>query len=284
LSNQSRRTPAVAGVFYPSDKAELNYLLELSFKDKLFGPGELPSYSQTSSEKIFGIISPHAGYIYSGAVAANAYYKTSQTAFENVIMIGPNHYGIGPGLATVKAGEWETPLGLVGVESDLANRISETAGILEFDEIAHSRDHCLEVQLPFLQYSKTSQFKIVPIIMIMQDIDTALKLGNSIARASRVDNVMLIASSDFTHYEPNEDAHRKDSELIESILSLDISEFYATLERLNVSACGYGAIASVMVSAKAFGATKGHLLKYATSGDVRGDKASVVGYASIIFT
>jgi AmmeMemoRadiSam system protein B len=284
LSNRSRRTPAVAGVFYPSDKAELSHLLELSFKDKLFGPGEIPSYSQSSGEKIFGIVSPHAGYIYSGAVAANAYYKISQMTFDSVIMIGPNHYGIGPGLATVKAGEWETPLGLVGVESDLANRISETAGILDFDEVAHSRDHCLEVQLPFLQYSKTSQFKIVPIIMIIQDIDTAIKLGDSIARASRAGNVMLIASSDFTHYEPNEDAHLKDSELIESILSLDVSEFYATLERMNVSACGYGAIASVMVSAKALGATKGLLLRYATSGDVRGDKASVVGYASIIFT
>jgi AmmeMemoRadiSam system protein B len=122
--------------------------------------------------------------------------------------------------------------------------------------------------------------------MIMQDIETALKLGDSIARVTRTrtNEVMLIASSDFTHYEPNEDAHRKDSELIDAILSLDVSKFYDTLERLNVTACGFGAIAAVMISVKALGATRGQLLRYATSGDVRGDTTSVVGYASIIFT
>lgn len=287
MSIRNRRSPAVAGVFYPSKKDELYDILGLSFKDERFGPGEIPpDKSQSDTKKIFGIVSPHAGYIYSGAVAANAYYKISTNRFDSVIMIGPNHYGIGPGLATVKNGEWETPLGLVGIDSDLANRISEDAEILDFDELAHSRDHCLEVQLPFLQYTKTTQFKIAPIIMIMQDIETALKLGNSIARVTRTrtNEVMLIASSDFTHYESNEDAHRKDSELIDSILSLDVSKFYDTLERLNVTACGFGAIAAVMISVKALGATRGQLLKYATSGDVRGDTTSVVGYASIIFT
>jgi MEMO1 family protein len=286
VSNRNRRSPAVAGVFYPSKKDELYHLLELSFKDKRFGPGEIPpDKSQSSTKKIFGIVSPHAGYIYSGSVAANAYYKISTNRFNSVIMIGPNHYGIGPGLATLKDGEWETPLGFVGVDSDLANGISEDVEALDFDELAHSRDHCLEVQLPFLQYIKTTQFKITPIIMIMQDIETALKLGNSIARVTRTRNneVVLIASSDFTHYESNEDAHRKDSQLIDSILSLDISAFYDTLERLNVTACGFGAIAAVMTAVKALGATRGRLLKYATSGDVRGDKTSVVGYASIIF-
>ncbi len=283
MTNRNRRLPAVAGVFYPSDKNELCHLLELSFKDEQFGPGEILPNSQSSTKRIFGIISPHAGYIYSGAVAANAYYKISNSSFESVIMIGPNHYGIGARLATVNSGDWETPLGTVGIDSDLANSISEDAGILDLDEVAHSRDHCLEVQLPFLQYIKTSQFKIVPIIMIMQDLDTASKLGDSIARVNKSNGAMLIASSDFTHYEPNKDAHMKDSELIESILALDVTEFYATLERLSVTACGYGAIASVMISAKALGATKGQLLRYATSGDIRGDTRSVVGYASIIF-
>lgn len=287
MSNRNRRSPAVAGVFYPSKKDELYHLLEHSFKDERFGPGEIPpDKSQTSTKKIFGIVSPHAGYIYSGSVAANAYYKISTTGFNSVIMLGPNHYGIGPGLATSKDGEWETPLGFVGVDSDLANSISEDVEMLDFDELAHSRDHCLEVQLPFLQYIKTTQFKIAPIIMIRQDIETASNLGNSIARVTgtRTNEVMLIASSDFTHYESNEDAHRKDSELIDSILSLDISAFYDTLERLNVTACGFGAIAAVMTSVKALGATRGQLLRYATSGDIRGDKTSVVGYASIIFT
>ena len=280
----NRRAPAVAGVFYPSAADELNQLIELSFKERRFGPGDLPPSKELSRRRIYGIISPHAGYIYSGAVAANGYYETSSMNFDRVVIIGPNHYGIGTGLATVRDGIWETPLGQVEIDTELASRISENSGILDFDDLAHSRDHCLEVQLPFLQYIKKNQFKLVPIIMIMQDKVTASEIGESIADSTRALNALLIASSDFTHYEPNSEAHRKDRELIEAILSLDISIFYTTLERLNVSACGYGAIASIMTAAKALGATKGELLRYATSGDMIGDTNNVVGYESIIFT
>ncbi|MGA9150152.1 MAG: MEMO1 family protein [Candidatus Nitrosopolaris sp.] len=280
----NRRAPAVAGIFYPSDARELYQLIELSFKEQRFGPGHLPPSEEFNRRRIYGIVSPHAGYVYSGAVAANGYYETSSMNFDRIVMIGPNHYGIGTGLATVRNGIWETPLGEVEVDSEMASQIAENSGILDFDELAHSRDHCLEVQLPFLQYIKKNQFKIVPIIMIMQDKVTASEIGESIASSTRNLNTLLIASSDFTHYEPNGEAHRKDDELIKAILSLDISNFYTTFERLNVSACGYGAIASIMTAAKALGATKGELLRYATSGDVMGDTNNVVGYASIIFT
>lgn len=280
----NRRAPAVAGIFYPSNARELYQLIELSFKEQRFGPGHLPPSEEFSRQRIYGIVSPHAGYVYSGAVAANGYYETSSMNFDRIVMIGPNHYGIGTGLATVRNGIWETPLGEVEVDSELASQIAENSGILDFDELAHSRDHCLEVQLPFLQYIKKNQFKIVPIIMIMQDKVTASEIGESIASSTRNLNTLLIASSDFTHYEPNDEAHRKDGELIKAILTLDISNFYTTFERLNVSACGYGAIASIMTAAKSLGATKGELLRYATSGDVMGDINNVVGYASIIFT
>jgi MEMO1 family protein len=284
LIKGNRRAPAVAGIFYPSDARELYRLIELSFKEQRFGPGHLPPSGEFNRRRIYGIVSPHAGYVYSGAVAANGYYETSSMNFDRIVMIGPNHYGIGTGLATVRNGIWETPLGEVEVDSELASQIAENSGILDFDELAHSRDHCLEVQLPFLQYIKKNQFKIVPIIMIMQDKVTASEIGESIASSTRNLNTLVIASSDFTHYEPNDEAHRKDDELIKAILSLDISNFYTTFERLNVSACGYGAIASIMTAAKALGATKGELLRYATSGDVMGDTNNVVGYASIIFT
>jgi MEMO1 family protein len=284
LIRGNRRAPAVAGLFYPSGADELNQLIELSFKERRFGPGDLPPSKELRRRRIYGIVSPHAGYIYSGAVAANGYYETSSMNFDRVVMIGPNHYGIGTGLATVRDGIWETPLGQVEIDTELASRISENSGILDFDDLAHSRDHCLEVQLPFLQYIKKNQFKVVPIIMIIQDKGTASEIGESIADSTRTLNALLIASSDFTHYEPNSAAHRKDRELIEAILSLDTSIFYTTLERLNVSACGYGAIASIMTAAKALGATKGELLRYATSGDIVGDTNNVVGYASIIFT
>jgi AmmeMemoRadiSam system protein B len=284
LIKGNRRAPAVAGIFYPSSAHELNQVIESSFKEQRFGPGHLPETKEFNRRRIYGIVSPHAGYVYSGAVAANGYYETSSMNFDRVVMLGPNHYGIGTGLATVRSGLWETPLGQVEIDSELASKIAENSGILDFDDLAHSRDHCLEVQLPFLQYIKKNQFKIVPIIMIMQDRVTASEIGESIACSTRNLNTLLIASSDFTHYEPNDEAHRKDKELINAILSLDISVFYTTFERLNVSACGYGAIASIMTAAKALGATKGELLRYATSGDIMGDTNNVVGYASIIFT
>jgi AmmeMemoRadiSam system protein B len=118
----------------------------------------------------------------------------------------------------------------------------------------------------------------------MQDKETAVDVGKAIAGVAEDKNALLIASSDFTHYEPNEQAHKKDGELIKTILELDVSKYYTVLERLNVTACGYGAIASIMTAAKILGARKGELLKYATSGDIAGDKSSVVGYGSILFT
>jgi hypothetical protein len=279
-----KRPPAVAGMFYPDNPKELRNTIDQSFRNQRFGPGRAPP-SSGGKRRIYGIVSPHAGYVYSGAVAANGFYEASSVDFQNVIMVGPNHYGIGSGVATMKGGIWETPLGEVPVNSDLATQVASKSGITDFDNDAHSRDHCLEVQLPFLQYIKAG-FGIVPVILRMQDIDTAFDLGKAIADtiAEDIDTTLLIASSDFTHYEPNSEAHRKDAELIKAILTLDINKFYAVLERLDVSACGYGAIASIMVAARNLGATKGELLKYATSGDVTGDGSAVVGYSSIVFT
>jgi AmmeMemoRadiSam system protein B len=186
----------------------------------------------------------------------------------------------------MKNGTWKTPLGEVQVNSQLAEKIAARSPALDFDDYAHSRDHCLEVQLPFLQYIK-QDFKIVPIVLISQRSDTAFDLGNAISETIREKNTLestiLLASSDFTHYEPDREAHRKDGELIKTIVSLDVNKFYAVLERLNVSACGYGAIATMMVAARNLGATRGELLKYATSGDVTGDTSAVVGYSSIVF-
>jgi AmmeMemoRadiSam system protein B len=271
-------------MFYPDNPRELRGLIDQSFRDQRFGPGKSPPSS--GKRKIYGIVSPHAGYVYSGAVAAHGYYEASSADFKDVVMVGPNHYGIGSWVAAMKEGEWETPLGEVLVNSKLANEIASRSSILDFDDFAHSRDHSLEVQLPFLQSIK-QDFRIVPIVLVSQRSDTAYDLGNAISETiveeGRIDSTLLIASSDFTHYEPNSEAHRKDGELIKTILALDVNRFYAVLERLDVSACGYGAIATIMVAAKNLGATRGELLKYATSGDVTGDTDAVVGYSSIVF-
>ena len=277
------RPPAVSGIFYPSNPFELQKSIEQSFLNMNFGPGKMPP--SLNRKKIYGIISPHAGYAYSGSVAANGYYQVSNMNYETVIMAGPNHYGIGSGVATMRQALWKTPLGDVEVNTDFADTISKNT-VIDMDDFSHIRDHCLEVQLPFLQsIRKDDTFRIVPIIMNLQDIETAKDVGRTIAQAitSSSTKALLIASSDFTHYEPNEEAHRKDIELIDTILSLDVSSFYAVLERLDISACGYGAIASIMIAVKELGASKAELLKYATSGDITGDNSSVVGYASIVF-
>lgn len=277
------RPPAVSGIFYPSNPFELQKSIEQSFLNMNFGPGKMPP--SLDRKKIYGIISPHAGYAYSGSVAANGYYQVSNMNYETVIMTGPNHYGIGSGVATMRQSLWKTPLGDVEVNTDFADIISKNT-VIDMDDFSHIRDHCLEVQLPFLQcIRKHDTFRIVPIIMNLQDIETAKDVGKTIAQAitSASTKALLIASSDFTHYEPNKEAHRKDLELIDTILSLDVSSFYAVLERLDISACGYGAIASIMIAVKELGASKAELLKYATSGDITGDISSVVGYASIVF-
>lgn len=270
-------------MFYPDNPRDLQLAIDSSFRDSHFGPGKTPPSPTT--RKIYGMVSPHAGYMYSGSVAANGYFEISSLDFHDVVMVGPNHYGIGKGVAIMREGIWETPLGQVNINSALADEIAKKSSTSDFSDFSHSRDHCLEVQLPFLQYIR-KDVRIVPIILILQDVDTAFDLGNAIAEAvaqSEPENILLIASSDLTHYEPNADAHKKDGELIKAIQSLDVYKFYTVLERLDVSACGYGAIASIMVAAKNLGATRGELLRYATSGDVTGDKGAVVGYSSIVF-
>ena len=280
-----RRKPSVSGIFYSSNKEQLVGELKGCFANKIFGPGRLPPSDEV--RKIYGIVSPHAGYLYSGGVAANGYYSISSSKFNNVVLVGPNHYGLGSSVATTMNGIWESPIGDVMVNPQVAKDIASRATSMDFDEFAHSRDHCLEVQIPFLLYT-TEKFAIVPIILTNQEEYLAFELGSAISDtvnewSSKGEEFMLIASSDFTHYESNSEAHRKDSQLIKSILSLDISAFYYTLREYNVSACGYGAIATVMVAAKNLGATRGELIRYATSGDVTGDKSSVVGYSSILF-
>lgn len=282
-STQKKRPPAVAGMFYPDSPRELKFLIDQCFRNSPYGPGRSPP--ATSKRTIYGIVSPHAGYVYSGSIAANGFYEVSSSDFQHIVMVGPNHYGLGSGVATMREGVWETPLGNVEVSSELSMEISNRSGITDFDDFAHSKDHCLEVQLPFLQYTK-QDFKIVPIVLMMQDIETAFDLGKAIADSvnnQNFESTLLIASSDLTHYEPNAEAHRKDGELIKTMLALDVHKFYAVLERLDVSACGYGAIASIMIAAKSLGATRGELLRYATSGDVTGDTSAVVGYSSIVF-
>lgn len=274
------RTPAVAGMFYPNEKKELKKVIKECFLHN-FGPGKIPP--SNIKKKIFGVICPHAGYVYSGPIACNSFYEISSDLPNLFIIIGPNHWGIGSSVATMTDTKWETPLGEVEVDSEIAEEISKLTDVIEIDNFSHSREHSLEVQIPILQ-EIAANFKIVPIALINQSKEIAIKVGIAVAKIAQKNKVMIIGSSDFTHYESNEFAYEQDAALIEPILELDVDRFYDILHKKDISACGYGAIASTMIACKEIGATKGELLKYATSGDISGDKSSVVGYGSIIFT
>jgi AmmeMemoRadiSam system protein B len=274
------RTPAVAGMFYPSEKSELKRSIKECFLHE-FGPGNIPP--SKNEKKIFGVICPHAGYMYSGPIACHSFYAVSSDLPELFIIVGPNHWGIGSSVATMKDCKWSTPLGEIEVDSKIAEEITHLSSTIKIDYLSHVREHSLEVQIPILQ-EMYSNFKILPISLIDQDKETAKHVGLTIAKIIEKKRAVIIGSSDFTHYEKNEFAHQQDMALIEPILELDVEEFYAVLENKNVTACGYGAIASTMIACKEMGATKGKLLKYATSGDVTGDTDSVVGYGSIVFT
>ena len=274
------RTPAVSGTFYPDDQQELKSLIHDCFTHQI-GPGKIPPTN--SDQKIYGVICPHAGFVYSGPVACHSFYSISSSTSKLAIITGPNHYGIGQNIASMIDTSWETPLGLMEVDSESALELKEGLDILELDSFSHSKEHSIEVQVPMLQEIFSHEMKILPVSLINQEQQTATKVGSAIAKIAHKKDALLIGSSDFTHYEENEFAHRQDLALIEPILKLDVDEFYKILYERKVTACGFGAIASTMTACKELGATEGKLLKYATSGDVSGDKSSVVGYASIIF-
>lgn len=272
------RTPAVAGAFYPDNKEKLKDSIRNCFLHEL-GPGKIPP---SCGEKILGAICPHAGYMYSGPVACHSFYAMSSSAPELFIIVGPNHWSLGRDFATASDCTWSTPLGEVKVDTTVARRLSEISCI-KADLFSHTKEHSIEVMLPILQ-EFFEDFEIVPISLISQDIESASAVGTAMADVAKTRDTTIIGSSDFTHYEPNDFAHKQDRALIEPILRLDVDEFYDILDKKKVSACGYGAIASTMIACKKLGASKGRLLRYATSGDVTGDTNSVVGYASIIFT
>ncbi len=276
------RRAAVAGAFYPADPGELKELIKASYLHPI-GPRSEPPPDYFSAGVVSGV-SPHAGYIYSGPVAAHTYLHVSSLRNPKlVVIVAPNHYGMGSGVATFREGLWETPLGRVPVDEEAARKIVDLTGIVDYDPSAHKTEHSLEVQLPFLQLIYGENLTLLPISLAFQDIETARTLGEGIAELLTGRDAILIASSDLTHYETADAARSKDGQLLRKVEDLDLEGFYGTLERLNVTACGYGAIASVIQASKKLGFKRGELLKYSNSGETTRDMNEVVGYASLRF-
>jgi len=282
--HKKARYSSHAGTFYAGSEESLRKQIESCFKHK-FGPGMIPSVAEDGPRKIVGLICPHAGYIYSGPVAANSYYRLALDGKVDVFAIlGPNHYGVGSGLSTVESGVWRTPLGDVEVDADTAKEIIRESGIIDVDEAAHRYEHSIEVQVPFLQYLYGSSFKFVPVCFLMQDLESSRAVGNALATALTGKNATIIASTDLTHYEPQRRAEEKDGKAIDAILKMDEVLLYSALESYSISACGYGPVIALITAAKKLNARNAELLCYKTSGDITGVKSSVVGYASICFT
>jgi AmmeMemoRadiSam system protein B len=273
------RPPAVAGEFYEGSREGLIRQIEWCYTHRI-GPGEVPSL-QRGGRRIIGLVSPHAGYMYSGPVAAHGFAALAQDGKpDRIIILGPNHHGIGSGVSLMSAGRWITPLGEVEVDGGLAKEILENSEIIDDEEEAHRFEHSIEVQLPFLQHL-LGEFKFVPVCMMLQDIKTSLEVGEALASACRGKDVLIVASTDFTHYEPQESAERKDRIAIEKIVALDPKGLVETVEERGISMCGYGPVAAMLEACKRLGARTAKLLKYATSGDTSGYRAEVVGYASL---
>lgn len=276
------RRPVVAGLFYEFDRERLLKQLSEAFER---GPGVKPK-ANSYTGKVLGVVVPHAGYVYSGYVAAYGYAELARSGTPDVvILIGPNHHGVGLPVAVSGVGAWETPLGAVEVDKEVSKRLVEWSGVAAYDEVAHKYEHSLEVQLPFLQYIFGGGFRIVPVTMYLQDPGVSRKLGHAIARLYKELGLKayVVASSDFTHYEEARVAAEKDEAAIDAVLNLDEGGFYDVIIERSVTVCGYGAIMALIATARDLAPVTAKLLKYANSGDVTGDYSSVVGYASIAF-
>lgn len=263
------RPAAVAGRFYTADAAMLLRQIDACVS---VAPQKVRARA---------CVVPHAGYMYSGHVAGTVYGTLDlPTRF---ILLGPRHYPHGERLAILSDGAWVTPLGEAKIDAVLANALKDAFPLLREDAVAHSAEHSLEVQLPFLQRI-VGDFTFAPLVIGTDRFDTLEMLGHAVAQVVRgqKESVLIIASSDMNHRESEAVTRVKDRKAIDAILALDARGLYDTVRRENITMCGYGPAVVMITAARGLGSTSAELVQYATSGDVNGDHADVVGYAGII--
>ncbi len=265
------RGPVVAGMFYPFSRDSLERTLSRLFE-------------HTKASDFICVVSPHAGYEYSGKTAAFAI--NSLRPAKTFIILGPNHNITGSEFSIMGSGEWETPMGRIGIDQELAKELKRCE-VIRDDDSAHMQEHSIEVQLPFLQH-RFKNPKFVPISIANMDysdefLRKCASLGEHIAKTIEGRKTNVIASSDFSHYLPKEVAEDKDEKAVERIERLDPKGFFRTLEEINASVCGYGPIAVLMYVAKSLGLKKAEVINHTNSGDSTGDFSAVVSYYAIGF-
>jgi AmmeMemoRadiSam system protein B len=262
------RQPAVAGQFYTANDKQL--------RDELAILCPVVPLQQ----RVVGIIAPHAGYIYSGAVAGAVYGSIEVPA--TVIVLGPNHHGVGARAAMFPEGSWLTPLGVVPIAARLAELVAKHAPFVEIDATAHHYEHSLEVQVPFLQYRRPD-VAIVPLCLGFGDPGRCRELGEALARAITEfgEEVLIVASSDMSHYEPDALTRQKDQLAISELIALNHAGLLKVCRDQRITMCGVVPAAVLLAAATILGATRAELIRYATSGEVNGDLERVVGYAAL---
>jgi AmmeMemoRadiSam system protein B len=267
------RRPAVAGRFYPRDPEDLRAEVQ-SYLSQERG-------NTRSPVRAIGCIAPHAGYMYSGHVAGAVFARIEIPRL--CIVLCPNHTGIGQPLAIVSDGAWETPLGEVPIAAVPATALKQRFPALQEDSAAHRAEHAAEVELPFLQLLQP-ELSIVPIALGTRRFEILDQLGSAIADvvAAQSEPVLIIASSDMNHYEPDAVTRVKDHRAIERILTLDPQGLHEVVTQQEISMCGLGPAVAMLTAARQLGAKSAELVKYATSGDISGDRNMVVGYAGVI--
>jgi len=268
------RSPAVAGQFYPGDPVALSK--------------QITGFVGKVGERVtaLGAMVPHAGYMYSGKVAAEVFAHMQPA--DTYIILGPNHTGMGPAFSIMGDGVWRTPLGDARVDGGLAHSIFKNSKNVELDELAHVREHSIEVQLPLIQYLG-GDFMFVPISVSHYAPDRdylalVREIGSAIAKAceGRNERIVIVASSDLTHYEPDDVAREKDKLALDAILALDEEKLLTVVGENKISMCGFGPTSIMLAACKARGAKKAELVDYMTSGDTTGDKSAVVGYGGVL--
>jgi hypothetical protein len=286
------RAPAVAGMFYPEDAAELRAAVEAAFTHRL-GPGKLPAVRAARRGALRALVAPHAGLAFSGPVAAHAYAALADDGLpQTVVLVGPSHAGLG-GLGAVSTEDWATPLGALPCDAALAAALADT--VLVRDEDAHAGEHSLEVQLPFLQWLAARgghALAILPVVMGLQDEATSREVGGALARACAGRDVVLVASSDLMHAGRNyhipvprgldagQHVRAQDEHALRAVAAMDPDRLLDEVRRREVSMCGAGPVAAVLHAARALGAGKAEVLAHATSFDVQ-PHHSAVGYAAV---
>ncbi len=263
------RKAAVAGQFYAGKRSALISQIE-EYVEEI-----------EAKRKVMGIISPHAGYMFSGPVAGAIYSRI--VIPETVIVMCPNHRWATSSVSIMTEGSWETPLGEVQIDADMARSILKAGqGRISDDPSSHTGEHSLEVQLPFLQYFR-EDFKLVPISFMDHKYETCTEVGAAIAQAVKSETekeYLIVASTDMTHQEPQESANRKDKMALTEFEKLNPEGLYRVVRKHNISMCGFIPTVTMLEACKRMGATEAKIVRYQTSGDITGDYLAVVGYAS----